>query len=62
MTRVYKVHKQIICDLLGQNCDEIPPPPCSDCPIYQEWKESGLTIQQWIKEGNTADEIPDRGW
>lgn len=57
MSKQWRVVKHYICALKGQTCgdqvamyDASEAPDCSDCPIYLEWKSSGLTKAEFQEQ------------
>lgn len=61
MSRVYGVYKLVSCDLLNGECgdttreNDYTPPNCKECSLYNDWKKSGLTIEEFID--SITDEI-----
>ena len=67
--RHYQIRKYVFCDIIDGACTDEHDvsarltPNCKECNIYQKWKESRLTMSEYLKkeqEDYLDESVP--GW
>ena len=58
----YQIRKRVVCDIIEGECVEEQDittsikPDCNKCHIYFNWKQSGLSINDFVKQNSVKIE------